>query len=963
MFPDLPNFVKFDPFSTMINSFISLVVKDILKSGTDLKDLAVVFPNLRAGAIFRKELAAAISLPAWSPGVFSIDDWLVQLSGLQQVDKLVALTALYPIVQKQMPYIQSFGDFLDLGETILADFDDVDKYLANPVSVFTTLLETKRIDSRFDISEDEELAERLSLFWRSFGDLRSPHQEKWLELWEKLLPVYTEFEQVLLSRGTGTSGMCYRKAAADLRSGKANSARYKKIAFAGFNILTAAEEDVFEFLMQQGAALFYWDFHPSYLETPNEAGKFIRPYLKKFPPQLRFEPFEGQEDCLFGKNGNTEIFVFPVTSNTGQVQALLNELKIRPERDRGIILSDEGLFSDLLASWPDELPVNFSSGYPLKDTKAGGFFRSLIEINNDFHRHEGVGIVDTALLLDFLNHPWSNWFTGSTSDSLVQTIRRRFPESVPADFFTVESMLGEVAGPAPVSEFLRRIRAICTSLLERRSDYYKIEQAAIESVSDQANIYLDLIDRRGLKLDPKSLTRLFQRFNGNAKISLETDREACNQVTGVLETRLVDYEEVFILSFNEGIWPSKQLPGSLIPYSLRKMFGLPTAESRDAMYAYYFYRLIQRTRSLNIYYLTGHRDDSIRSGEQSRYLTQLQYGMGKRPVIRSEPPSGSGRMVPELVVAKSPEVMARLNRFVEGVPDGKALSPSAINEYLDCSLRFALNRIMGLKQPEVVQNAADPRGLGTLLHRVMNRLYNHFAETGTGPAEAWLKEAIGGREQLTEIILEEYHRFLKEPGNIMPGGKELLGLEVVKQFVSGILEFDKKNKPLKIIALEQEFSMGFPVETAGRQVKIRLHGFIDRVDLMPDGVRIIDYKTGQAELKANDISDLFDRAKSKRPKEAFQVLLYCEFYRESTHTGDAVFPCLFRLGQFRSGNWDHRIRIGGSEVESSAVSEDFRKGLIGVLEELFNPDVPFVKCNDEQHCRFCPYAGLCSRED
>ena len=962
LFPDTVNLAKFDPFCNMTDSFISLVVKDLLKSYTDLKEIAVIFPNRRAGAMFRKELADSVVAPAWSPGIYSIDDWLVSMSGLQQVDRLTGLALLYRVVQSHLPFIQSFGDFIDLGETILADFDDVDKYLADPGSLFSTLLESKRIDSQFDISADEELAARLAVFWGSFGASRSVQQDSWLGLWEKLLPVYKEFEQVLSSKGMGTSGMCYRKAAADLRSGKAVTGRYKTVVFAGFNILTAAEEDIFTFLKQDRKALFYWDFHPDYLETPHEAGKFLRQYLLKFPAPESFVPYDPAGTGFFGGGGNqTPVTVYPVTSNTGQVQALLDELKSRPECNRGIILSDDSLFSDLLSSWPDDLPVNFTSGYPLRDTRAAGLLRCLTSISADFSRGDGSASASTGLVLDFLAHPWSEWLTGGSA-RLADIIKRRFPEAVPAGFIEGENSLEPWLAPVPAQDFLVRLCRNCEKLLEYRKDYYPIEQAAIETISGQASAYLDLARRQELVLDNKSVSKLFQRFLGSTNISLETERLANNQVTGVLETRLVDYDEVYILSFNEGIWPSKQLAGSLIPYSLRKLSGLPTAESRDAMYAYYFYRLIQRAASVNIYYLTGHRDDSIRSGERSRYLAQLEFGLGRKLKVIPEPPAGIAGPPVDLKIDKNGPVLEILKGYLDGAPGKRALSPSAINEYIECSLRFALNRVMGLREPEVGQTAADPRGFGTLLHRVMNRLYGEFTASETGPDAAWLKTTLEDREALEQTILEEYKGFLKETGSLKPGGKELLGLEVVRQFVTGILEFDKSNLPFRILSLEREFNMVLPVLTAEGPSAVRLHGYIDRIDMTPGGVRIIDYKTGPALLAVSSIDELFDRSRNQRPKEILQVLLYVELYNETNSVSVPRIPCLFRLGHFRSGDLDHRVQVAGFSYDHGQFGGEFRSGLSRVLEELYNPSVPFTMCEDVQRCRYCPYAGICSRE-
>ncbi len=950
----------------MIQSFISLVARDILHTaGTGLKDLAVVFPNRRSGAIFRQELIGQVITPTWSPGIFSIDDWLVGLSGLEKIDRLVELALLFQVVNQRLPHIEAFGDFIDLGETLLADFDDADKYLADPLKLFTALNEIKKIDNQFDITLDEELVDRIRVFWSSFGAGRSPHQEKWLEIWDKLYPIYREFNKCLLDKGLGTSGMCYRKAAEDIVHGKITSGRYKRVAFVGFNILTTVEETIFNHLRDSGIATFYWDYHPYYLEGPHEAGKFIQQYLRLFPSPPGFQPFpDGAWDFFHSPDLNPTVTVVPVTSNTGQVQALLNDIQGRQSVNRGIILSDEGLFSDLLSSWPDDiLPVNFTSGYPLRDTQAAGFFSNLINIYLDFNQSIDKQSCKSELILAFLRHPWAKWLTGDTTDPWIQLVQRRYPETVLAEFVNGVSRLSPWIGTLNnVLDFLDRFHEIDTRLMAFETLYSNIEKAAIGLVVSQAGIFGEVIRKYNLKLDAKSLSKLFSRFLNTNKISLETDRKACNQVTGILETRLVDFDEVFILSSNEGIWPSKSLPGSLIPYSMRKIFHLPTAENRDAMYAYYFYRLIQRTKSLYIYYLTGHMDDVIRSGEKSRYITQLQYEFTKKIEFRLEPPARVGNSPNAITIRKEGVVKERLDRYLAGNQNTKSLSPSAINQYMECSLRFAFKKIFEFKEPDKIAFASGPKGFGILIHQVMNRLYKEFIGIEKGPGAGWLKKAIKAQDWLAEIICEEYNIVLKEPGAGKPGGKELLAMEVVRQYINKILEFDQLILPLRIVGLEQKYRIEYPIEIGGQTVYINLNGIIDRIDQVPEGIRIVDYKTGNCDLNAKSIDDIFNRAALKRPKEVFQVLLYCEFYLNQTSVATDLIPCLFRLGRFRAGDIEHRVKVVGKEVVFSEIRDEFNAGFKNILEDIFNPDVPFVQTDDEQACRYCPFTGICSRD-
>ncbi|MCX6227546.1 MAG: PD-(D/E)XK nuclease family protein, partial [Bacteroidia bacterium] len=380
-------------------------------------------------------------------------------------------------------------------------------------------------------------------------------------------------------------------------------------------------------------------------------------------------------------------------------------------------------------------------------------------------------------------------------------------------------------------------------------------------------------------------------------------------------------------------------------------------------YAYYFYRLIQRTKSLHIYYLTGHRDDVIRSGEKSRYITQLMYEFPEKIGFRLEPPARAGNLSNPIIIRKDGVVKERLDRYLAGSHASKSLSPSAINDYLDCSLRFALKRIFDLKEPDEIAYASEPKGFGILVHQVMNRLYKEFVGNEQGPDVEWLQQSISSHDRMGEIIREEYNVVLQEAGAVKPGGKEVLAMEVVRQFLNKILEFDQLINPLRILDLEQKFRLEYPIEIDGQKVSVNMNGIIDRIDQVAEGIRIIDYKTGNCELNAKSIDEIFNREAVTRPKEVFQVLLYCEFYLNQTSTTLDLIPCLFRLGRFRGGDNDNRVKVAGKDIVFSEIRDEFNAGFKTILEDLFHPDIPFAQSENDQVCRYCPFTGICSREN
>jgi hypothetical protein len=418
----------------MTKSFLSRVAEDILKnSGTDLRDFVLVFPNIRSGSEMRRELALKISKPAWSPRIVSIDKWLTGLSGLSVADHLVELAYLYKVMIREIPTTGSFSDFIDLGETILSDFDDLDKYLVDTRKLFTVLTELKKIDSQFELSADPELLERIRLFWGGFQAGKSEHQEKWLEIWNRLFAVYEGFQNAMLEKGLGTSGMCYRKATELIAKRLEGQEIQTRFLFIGFNILTKTEETLFRQLQLAGLAGFYWDYHPGYMTQDHEAGKFIRQNLDLFPANADFFPFEPDNTEFLSGLTDQKIRVLPSSSDTGQIQLMLSEIQLPQAKRRGIILADEGLFTDLLSAWPDDIPVNFTSGYPLKDTQAAGYIINVLKVWLNFQTSGLQQVCRSSFLLDVLRHPWSRLVTGGSLDEEIQQIQRSYPDYVPTD--------------------------------------------------------------------------------------------------------------------------------------------------------------------------------------------------------------------------------------------------------------------------------------------------------------------------------------------------------------------------------------------------------------------------------------------------------------------------------------------------------------------------------------------------
>jgi CRISPR/Cas system-associated exonuclease Cas4 (RecB family) len=921
-------------------TFLSLLAKDLVtRKNGDLKGLVVVLPNRRAGWAFRQELIKWVKQPAWAPDITSIDDWLIRLSGLREADSLTQLAHLYKAFSKHVPGEMTFSTFIDLGETLLKDFEDLDKYLVDARSVFRAVGEFRNLELLFEEGDDEGLRTRLELFIQAFGRDPSLHQKKWLDIWNHLADIYDDFHKSLDANLLATSGMMYRKAARKIVSDKASMYRKETVLFAGFNILTRAEETIFQELKRSGVASFYWDFHPSYLNKFHEAGRFIRKYMEEFPAPADFQPFPKGEVGFFDPQGNHVLNILPMTSNTAQVQFVASQNWANEPGHHLIVLSDESLMPDLASAWKSEqASVNFTTGFPVAATVPASFFRTFLKMWNEWDVANSALAGGEAILSDLRQHPLFK--------ALKDDIRESFRDWL-------------LKGDPDPRNWIGRFLDMINTLLESGAISGELDRAAALMIHRESSRINEIISHLGLEIDGRGLRHFISSAISSGKIQLEADYQSRILVAGILETRLLDFDSITILSFNEGVWPSRSLPGSLIPYSLRKYFGLPTAENRDAMYAYYFYRLIQRASKVNLIYLTGHMDDGIRVGEKSRYVRQLEYehdllkeyGQALPVKVASE-----GRLI---TVEKNSEVVKALDTFFD--PDsGKSLSASALNDYLDCSLRFCLTYVFGMRQPLEEESPSDPKGFGHLIHNTLETLYKPFA-TGIKPLTgASLKDLISDEKGLLKILGTHYSDNEGNPaGNT---GKDDIARLVAREFVISVLKKDLDELPETILGLEKKIFLGFGREECGFDKDVRLKAVVDRIDRFMGLTRVVDYKTGKCELNFSGLDELFDASKNQRRKEIFQVLFYAELISSAELAPAEVMPSLYPLIDLRAGKRETRVTMKSEAFVYSEIRDNFREKLATLIAEIFNPGVPFTQTKNDFNCRYCPFAGICMRD-
>ncbi len=955
-----------------MNSFLRQTTATLYeKWGNQLSDCVIVFPNRRSGLFFAKYLNELTNKPLWSPKIQTISEFLHTLSPLQIEDNLGLLFRLYKVYVQHLKSNESFDEFYHWGEMLLNDFDDLDKYRVDAQHLFRNLADEKNIASVFDYLTQEQV-EAIQSFWSSFqADKYSKHQKEFVDLWEKLASIYTDFKAELRSKGLAYEGMATRDLVLQLEKG-AIEISAKRIIFIGFNALNRCEIDLFKVLKKQDIVDFYWDYDNIYIQNElHEAGLFMRYNLKQFPNAQNNLTF----DNISQTDKNIQFVALP--SDIGQVKHAYHLVdKLFQQKDviaeeTAIVLADEELLIPVLHAIPSSVPtVNVTMGYPAKNTPIAGLLNLIIALQKSankgtcFHKqimavlnHQYINAINPDVANDICNHIITH-----NSIRVEQSILQK--NSVFANLFETTSGVNGFT-----TYLLKLLQSIYQQLQSEEAEKQrlvdKIEQEYIYHLFLNIKRLQTLIQQHNIKLNQDTFFKILEKLVQSLTIPFEGEPLAGLQVMGILETRLLDFKNIIVLSMNEGKLPKTSGANSFIPYHLRKGFGLPTIDHQDAIFAYYFYRLIQRAENINLLYST--KSDGMRTGEMSRFMYQIKYELPLN--ITETTPSHQIAIseVKPLEVPKNQRILEQLNRYCISEDNEKSIcfSPSALNTYLNCQLSFYFKYLANFKEPDTITEEVDPPTFGNIFHHTMEQLY------ATYKGKYIDKEILKNLKKDTKLIEKELKRAFAEnyfntdaDESIELKGRNLLIFDILKQFVVRNLEIDMQFTPFSIVDLEGKYLAKITLDD-GR--KVNLGGSIDRVDKVLDKIRIIDYKTGKAELKFPNIESLFEQDSRKRNKAGFQTLLYCLFYDYDRKNTLPLAPAVYKLSDFFNKDFDPILvekegRKAGVVVDNYQVYKaDFESNLKKLLEEIFNPAIAFRQTKEVESCQYCAYADICHR--
>lgn len=959
-----------------MESFLKLVAADLYKhTEGNLAHTAVVFPNKRAGLFFNEYLAQESESPIWSPAYVSISELFRSLSPWEVGDPVKLVCELYKIFRRETQSTETLDDFYFWGEMLISDFDDADKNKVDTDKLFSNLQDLRNIMDDYTFIDDEQ-EEAIRQFFQNFSiERRTALKERFISLWDVLGNIYKGFRESLASQNIAYEGMMYRHVIEHLNVDKLP---YEKYVFVGFNVLNKVEHTLFTQLKDAGKAVFYWDYDEFYMKenrqaVTHEAGEFIRRNLRDFPSPLSGELF---------KNLSKPKEVHYIASSTENAQARYLPQWIRnnlttPEKETAVVLCNEALLQPVLHSLPAEVKhVNITMGFPLSQTPVYSFLIALLELHTHGFNFKSDRYTFQSVVT-LLKHPYTRQLTGQ-AELLEKELTRnnRFyplPGELGKDEFLTRlftPLSGNLNLCIRLSETLQQVAGIYqanTSGTEDTDAFNQLYRESLFKAYTTINRFRTLIEEDELTVQSETFRRLLVKVLSATNIPFHGEPAIGMQVMGVLETRNLDFRHLVLLSVNEGQLPKSGGDSSFIPYNLRKAFGMTTIEHKIAVYAYYFYRLLQRAERITLMYNTS--SDGLNRGEWSRFMLQFLIEW-PHPITRQFLEAGqSPQGTSPITVEKTPDVMRRMQSLFDVRANPKAkFSPSALNYYLDCPLKFYYRYVAGLSAPDEVSAEIDSATFGSIFHYAAEHIYKDLTTHGKVINKEALETLLRNEVKLQDYVDTAFKKlFFNVPQNEKPeyNGVQLINSAVIARYLKQLLQNDLRYAPFTFIASEMEVDEPIDIQTPKGVIKSRIGGIIDRMDSKDGTLRIVDYKTGGDADTPPHVESLFIPDK-KRSNYVFQTFLYAAIMCRKQPTMK-IAPALLYIHRAATETYSPVIQMGEPRKPKEAVEDfskyekEYRERLQGLLEEIFNPEKSFTQTEIIEKCTYCDFKALCKR--
>ena len=1002
----------------MNKTFLEYVAEDIIgKYGTDLSRIAVVFPNKRAALFLNEHLARIAGQPVWSPAYITISDLFRQHTDLKTADPIKLICDIHKSFTKCTGIDETLDHFYGWGQLLLADFDDIDKNMADADSIFCNLKDIHELD---DISYlDNEQKEMLARFFANFSDdIDSELKKRFLSLWSHFGDIYHDYNRRLTEQGIGYEGAIYRKVVSE----ETLQMKYDKYLFVGFNLLQKVERVLFSRLMKEGKAKFYWDFDEYYMPSPSplpSGGALVGGYgipaiptqptcsvgalpggalVSSAPTNLTTSPSQHLNLADFPNElDNTDPDIYAnmrrpkrirfISSPTENAQArfasnwLLENDRYKAGRKTAVVMCDESILLPLMHSLPPEADkVNITSGFPLAMTPVASLVMLLFDLYTLGLRKKGTAL-NPHYLKKLMAHPYAHHLQG-VHLSQVHQPNSKFDNSTSAQPTIQNSKL------KTQNSILHHIASLIKQVgIATKQEGDALTQESVFRMFTILNRLATLADSGDLLVDNTTLRRLVSQLVSTSSIPFHGEPVVGVQIMGVLETRNIDFDNVLLLSCNEGNMPKGVNDSSFIPYSIRKAHGLTTIDNKVAIYSYYFHRLLQRAGDITIAY--NNSTDNGHTGEMSRFMLQLLVESGQKIDHYSLTAKNQPTPLMPKPIQKDEATLSKLEEM-------SRLSPSAINTYIRCKLAFYYQYIAHIKEPDSDPETIDNRLFGNIFHRAAYLIYKDITDRSPLVEKAHIQAYLSNRTLLASVVDRAFQAEQCTANN----GLQIINREVIIQYITKLLKIDQQLCPFSILAMEEEAKVytqlsfttppshhlttspshhlttspgGALVSSAPtKQYSLTIGGIIDRLDAVTDKqtgkprIRVVDYKTGnQPSSPIKNIDEIFDpnNIRSKHSNYYLQAILYSLIVSRSERWNAAnhpVSPALLFIKQAATNDYDPTLCIDKHPISDVTVyEEEFLTKLKETVADMYSPDAAFTPTDDRKKCELCPYRMLC----
>lgn len=1006
--------------------FLKRVAEDIYRRfDGDLHNVTVVFPGKRAGLFFNRYLAEISDRAIWSPSYLTVTELYESLSDYDIADPLLLIYHLYAAyteacIEQQSQTgssdsdygIETLDSFFNWGEVMLSDFDDIDKNLSDAKAIFSNMKDLDALTSLDYLTKDQ--IDAIEHYFGVFDkDRKTRLKEKFMTIWNLLYPTYDKFKHRLESSGIAYEGMLCRSVTE--KSVPLDRLRSGTYIFVGFNVLTATDHRLYNVLKSEGKALFYWDFDKSYVNASDkghtffEAGRSIEANISQFG-----NAFDLNDACYDNMGHKKEVtYVSSPTDNSQMRYACewLGDNVTEDLTETAVVLCKPNMLQGMTHSIPDppegESPykINVTMGFPLSNTPICSFISALLDLQ--VYGNRGFGWAH-SYVSNVLRHPYSNRMTSNHAIEKYDIIRKQNILFVNESFFNDDEVLSLLFKPQSTTRdligYLSEVIRILGSRLFKNDEHDN--HLSVSDFDDQLNresVYkaFTVINRfssvmeqvatkeyfahiRSNEMSKEQLSKLLQEVLRGQSVPFHGEPAEGIQILGLLDTRNIDFKHVIMLGVNDENLPQNIHQASFIPYTLREAHGMTTLETRSCIHAYSFYRLIQRAEHVTMVY--NNSTDGLSKGDMSRYMTQLLVEQDR--ILNSDSrirqisleshvePQKPYRLSVEKnsaifdILKKKYHILDNHGNVISNPNDIRFFSPSAINSYISCPMKFYLNYIAGIKVEDELTDEVGNDVFGTIFHYCMENIYRPYIGKVLQASllESWIKNKQFVRHYVDEGFREKYFKTSSDT-ELHYNGEQWLNHEVIVRYVEKQLKYDFQLCPLRIDGVEnKEHHMDIDIHG----MRIRLGGIIDRIDTIRVGIpgkerhRIVDYKTSSTKESFKDLSELTDSTKSGK-SHIFQAFYYSDIYTEDC--AEAVAPSLMYIKPA-----EHKIDADKEEKSiiccdktpitdfKKQLKDNFHSMLLEVLNEIFDDNIPFVQTSNKSACKWCDYKDLCRKK-